>query len=68
VIPPAKTGRESKSKKTVTTIAQRKIAKCSKAAGPFALRIVTKKFTLPIKEEIPARCKEKIVKSTLAPL
>jgi len=68
VIAPAKTGRESKSKNAVIKILQtnRGIAY---SAIPCAriLKIVTIKLIAPRMEDIPARCKLKIPKSTAGP-
>jgi hypothetical protein len=69
VIAPARTGKESKSKTVVITTDQTNKGIRSKVI-PFAriLIAVVIKFTDPKIEEIPAKCKEKIAKSTEAPL
>jgi hypothetical protein len=69
VIAPAKTGRERTNKKVVTTTLQIKRAVVAKVKFFLRiLKIVHKKFIEPKIEEAPARCKEKIAKSTAAPL
>ena len=68
VIAPAKTGRDNNNKIAVTKIAQANKGIWSSII-PKVRRFprVLMKFTAPIKEETPARCKEKIAKSTEAP-
>ena len=68
VIAPAKTGRERRSKKAVrrTDQAKRGVNSGAKPA-PRMLIIVTRKLIAPAIELIPARCKEKIAKSTEEP-
>jgi len=69
VIPPASTGRESNSKTAVTTTAHpNKASLCNLVPGLRILSTVVMKFIEPKREEIPAKCKPKIAKSTLAPL
>jgi hypothetical protein len=68
VIPPAKTGRERISKTTVITADQTNRGSRSKVTpGPRMLIVVEIKFTAPKIEEAPAKCNEKIAKSTLPP-
>jgi len=68
VIAPAKTGRLNKRSKAVIPTAhtnrgiRSKVIPCVRI-----LIIVVIKFTAPKIEEIPARCNEKILKSTDAP-
>lgn len=68
VIAPAKTGKDNKSKIAVTNIAQTNNGSLC-ADIPFVLILYTVliKFMAPNNEEIPARCKLKIAKSTDAP-
>jgi hypothetical protein len=69
VIPPAKTGRDSKSNTAVITTAQpNKANLCSLIPGALIFSIVVMKFIAPNKLLIPDRCKAKIAKSTLGPL
>lgn len=69
VIAPAKTGRDNKSNTAVTRTAQTNSgirSKCIPYDRKFAIVLI--KFTAPKREEIPAKCKEKIAQSTLPPL
>jgi len=68
VIAPANTGRDSKSRIAVTSTDQANNGTRS-INKPIARRFpsVLIKLTAPIREEIPARCREKIAKSTDAP-
>lgn len=68
VIAPARTGRDSKRRTAVTKTDQAN--KGIRSINiPMARRLpnVLMKLTAPIKDETPARCKEKIAKSTDAP-
>jgi len=68
VIPPAKTGRERRSSTTVITAAQTNKGSRSKVTpGPRILTVVEIKLTAPRIDEAPAKCREKIAKSTLPP-
>jgi hypothetical protein len=69
VIAPAKTGRDKRSKIVVIITDQTNKGIRSRVI-PFEriLIAVVIKFTDPRIDEIPARCKEKIAKSTDAPL
>jgi hypothetical protein len=68
VIAPAKTGRESKSRKAVIKTAQtNKGVLWAVIPGQRIFKIVTIKFIAPKIEEIPAKCKLKIAKSTAPP-
>jgi hypothetical protein len=69
VIAPANTGRDKRSKIVVITTDHTNKGIRSRVI-PFArmLIAVVIKFTDPRIDEIPARCKEKIAKSTEAPL
>jgi len=68
VIAPAKTGKESRSKKAVTNTDQTKRGiLCIKSPGARMLKIVTIKLIAPKMEAAPERCKLKIAKSTEAP-
>lgn len=68
VIPAARTGRDSRRSTAVIKTAQtnRGVWYCEMAAG-FMLIIVVIKLMAPRIEEIPAKWREKIVKSTDAP-
>ena len=68
VIPAARTGRESRSSTAVIKTAHTNngVWYCETAGG-FILRIVVMKLIAPKMEEIPAKWREKIVKSTEAP-
>ena len=69
MIPPAKTGNDSKSKTAVTTIAHPNNANlCSLIPGALMFSIVVIKFIAPNKLLTPERCKANIAKSTLGPL
>lgn len=65
---PANTGRDSKSKIVVTNTAQanRGMRSMNIPKTRKFLKVLIK-FTAPNNEEIPAKCKEKIAKSTDAP-
>ena len=68
VIAPAKTGRDKRSKTAVKKTAQANKGTASNLIPKHRkLPKVEMKFIAPIKEEIPARCKEKIAKSTDLP-
>ena len=68
VIAPAKTGRLKRRSKAVRPTAQTKRVKRSRVIPSLRiLIIVVIKFTAPKIEEIPAKCKEKILRSTEAP-
>jgi len=66
VIPPAKTGNDKTSKKTVIKTLQINNGIFSSLSKLFLTKkMVTKKLIPPTIEDIPAICKEKIKKSTL---
>lgn len=68
VIPAAKTGNESKRRIAVIITAHTNRGVWYwESAGGFILKIVVIKLMAPKIEEIPAKCKEKMVKSTEAP-
>jgi hypothetical protein len=68
VIAPAKTGKDSNNKIAVITTDQTNKGIRSKVIPSDRMLItVVIKFTAPKIEEIPAKCKEKIAKSTEAP-
>jgi len=68
VIAPANTGKLSKRSKAVIPTAHTKRGiRSSRTPSLRILRIVVIKLTAPKIEEIPARCNEKILKSTEAP-
>lgn len=68
VMPAARTGRErSSSTVVIRTDHTNRGVWYWDIAGGFMLMIVVIKLIAPRIEEIPARCKEKIVKSTEAP-
>ena len=68
VIAPAKTGKERINKIAVMKTAQTKRGSlCIVIPGVLILRIVVMKFIAPKIEEIPAKCKLKIAKSTEPP-
>jgi hypothetical protein len=68
VIPPAKTGKDNKSKKEVTKTDQtNKGNLCINAPGFLILSIVTMKLIEPKIEDVPDKCKLKIAKSTEPP-
>ena len=65
---PAKTGRDNKSRKAVIKTAQtNKGVLWAVIPGQRIFNIVTIKFIAPKIEEIPARCRLKIAKSTAPP-
>jgi len=68
VIAPAKTGRDKSNKIAVTSTDQgnKLIRSKTKPKIRVFFRVLIK-FTAPSNEEMPARCKEKIAKSTEAP-
>jgi len=62
VIPPANTGSESNSNIAVTNIAQPNNGNlCNFCPGALMFIIVVMKFIAPNIDEIPAKCKEKII-------
>lgn len=67
-MPAARTGRERRRRTAVIRTAQTNsgVWYCEMAAG-FMLIIVVMKLIAPRIEEIPAKCREKMVKSTDAP-
>lgn len=67
-MPAARTGRDSRSSTAVirTDQTNRGVWYCDRAGG-FMLIAVVMKLIAPRIEEIPARCREKIAKSTEAP-
>jgi hypothetical protein len=66
VIPPARTGKDKTSRKTVIRTLQINKGNFSSLRRLFfTKKIVTKKLIEPTIEDIPAICKEKIRKSTL---
>ena len=68
VIAPASTGSERRSKNAVIRTDQtNKLNRSIVIPGERILKIVVIKFTAPKIEDIPARCKEKIARSTEAP-
>lgn len=68
VIAPASTGRESSNKMVVTsTDHENKGARSNWIPRPRKFPNVLIKFTAPSNDETPARCKEKIAKSTEGP-
>jgi hypothetical protein len=68
VIAPANTGNDNKSNTAVTLIAHKNNGKKPIFIPlAFILKIVTIKFIAPAIDEIPAKCKEKIPKSTAPP-
>jgi hypothetical protein len=67
VIPAAKTGNDNNNKNAVIRTAHtNKGIKCIFIPGTLILKIVTIKLIAPNKEEIPAKCKLNIAKSTEA--
>jgi hypothetical protein len=69
VIPPARTGRDNKSKTAVTNTAHPKRANlCNLIPGLLIFKIVVIKFIAPSKLLTPDKCKPNIAKSTLGPL
>lgn len=68
VIPPARTGRDKIRSTTVIIAAQTKRGSRSKVTpAPRMLTVVAMKLIAPKIEEAPAKCREKIAKSTLPP-
>jgi hypothetical protein len=68
VIAPARTGRESRRSRAVIATAHTNSGiRSGFILLGFMLIVVEIKFTAPRMEETPARCKEKIAKSTEAP-
>lgn len=68
VIAPARTGRDSSSKNTVTKILHtNRFTRSIVMPGDRMLKIVVIKLIAPKIEDIPARCSEKITRSTEAP-
>ena len=68
VIAPAKTGRERSSKNAVIrTDHTNSLKRSNLIPGERILKIVVMKLTAPKIDDIPARCKEKMAKSTDAP-
>lgn len=68
MMPAARTGRERRSRTAVISTDQtnRGVWYCERAGG-FMLIAVVMKLIAPRMEEIPARCREKMAKSTEAP-
>ena len=65
---PANTGNESNNKIAVINIAQaNKGSLCKDIPGALIFNTVVIKLIAPNKEEIPAKCRENIAKSTEAP-
>lgn len=65
---PANTGRDNRSKKAVTKTDQtNNLNRSNLIAGDRILKIVVIKLIAPKRDDIPARCKEKIAKSTEQP-
>jgi hypothetical protein len=68
VIPPARTGKDNNNKTAVTNTAHaNKGIRCNEIPGARIFKIVVMKFMAPSIEEIPARCRLKIAKSTDPP-
>ena len=68
MIAAAKTGKASNNKKAVTKILQtNKGTKCIDILGTLIFKTVTIKLIAPKMDEIPAKCKLKIAKSTAPP-
>jgi hypothetical protein len=68
VIAPAKTGNDSSNKKAVINTAHTNNGtRCAFIPGARIFKIVTIKFIAPKIDEIPAKCKLKIAKSTEPP-
>jgi len=67
VIAPAKTGKESNNRMAVIKTDQENKETFSILVLFFKFKIVVIKFRAPKIEEIPAKCNEKIVKSTEIP-
>lgn len=69
VIAPAKTGRDKTRRIAVTTRDQtNKGIRSARRVSGRILKTVVRKFREPRIEEAPARCKEKIARSTEGPL
>jgi len=69
VIPPANTGNDNSSNTAVTNIAQpNKGILCNTCPGIRIFIIVVMKFIAPSMDEIPAKCNEKMARSTDPPL
>jgi len=69
VIAPANTGKDNNNKNTVIKIDQtNNLIRSRDIPGARILKIVVIKLIAPKMEDIPAKCKEKIAKSTEAPL
>jgi len=69
VIPPARTGRANSNNTAVTKIAQPNNGTlCNTCPGIRMFITVVMKFIAPNKEEIPAKCNEKMARSTDPPL
>ena len=68
VIAPANTGNDNNNNTAVTTTAQpNKASLCRLIPGLLILNIVVIKFIAPNKDDTPAKCNEKIAKSTEGP-
>jgi hypothetical protein len=68
VIAPAKTGRDSRSRKAVIRTAHTKRGiLCLNIPGARILKIVTMKLIAPIIDDAPDRCRLKIARSTDGP-
>ena len=68
MIAPASTGNDNNNKKAVINMAQQnKGILCNDIPLAFILKTVVMKFIAPSKEDIPAKWREKIAKSTDAP-
>jgi hypothetical protein len=68
VIPPAKTGNANNRRMAVINIAQpNKGTLCNTCPGILIFNTVVMKFIAPSKDETPAKCNEKMAKSTLPP-
>jgi hypothetical protein len=69
VIPPARTGKDNSNNTAVTNIAQPNNGTlCNTCPGIRIFITVVMKFIAPNREEIPAKCSEKMAKSTDPPL
>lgn len=68
VSPPAKTGKDNTNMYAVTITAHKNKGICPHVACILALTIVVMKFIEPKIDLTPAKWREKIAKSTLAPL
>jgi hypothetical protein len=69
VIPPAKTGKDNNNKIAVTKTAQPNNGTlCNTCPGIRIFITVVMKFIAPSRDDIPARCSEKMAKSTDPPL